>query len=204
MLTKKELGIIELFRNDIFASYTIRKIMKKLDTRSYNWVYNAVMKLNKEGIISICEVGKSSLCSINMDEQRTISYLSILEENNSGINKIPNLGKIKKILPWNTHMLIIAGSYAAGSFTKKSDIDVIVIVGSKEEEKPIMNLLVRKGELMIPPIHPYVFTPIEFLEMLANSEENYGKEIFRKHLIIYGAELYYFILREAISRGFKG
>ena len=55
---------------------------------------------------------------------------------------------------------------------------------------------------MIPKMHPYVFSKKDFLEMLTNKEFNYGKEIAKKHLIVYGAEFYFKILREAIKYGY--
>ncbi|MEM3127287.1 MAG: hypothetical protein QW331_04450 [Candidatus Woesearchaeota archaeon] len=57
---------------------------------------------------------------------------------------------------------------------------------------------------MIPALHSYVFTEEEFLEMLINKEENYGKEIFRKHLILTGTQNFYKIVKEAKLHGFSG
>jgi len=56
---------------------------------------------------------------------------------------------------------------------------------------------------MIPEVHPYVFTEDEFIKMLTEDGENYGKEIAKKHLIVAGAEPYYRILRKAIKNGYK-
>ena len=208
MLTEKELRVVELFKKDVFASYTIREIMKKVKTKSYNWTYTTVKKLKKENIISTEEKGKSTICSINLKEQKTIAYLSLLEETNSRIRKIPNLEKIKKLLPFDFHFFLITGSYANGSYTAKSDLDIVVVIGENQDKRRektfLLNKLSNEGDLMIPKLHPYVFTVLEFLEMMTNKEENYGKEIARKHIIVSGAEFYYNILREAISRGFRG
>ena len=204
MLTEKELRIIELYRKNIFASYTIREIMKKINTKSYNWIHNAVKKLKIENILKCEEKGKRILCSINLEEQKTLIYLSLIEETNPLIKKIPNLKKITEFMPLDFHILLISGSYADGSFTEKSDIDVVVIINKKEDRKFLLNKLSNEGDLMIPKLHPYVFTREEFLEMLTNKEENYGKETAKKHIIIAGAELFYTILREAIENGFRG
>jgi hypothetical protein len=60
------------------------------------------------------------------------------------------------------------------------------------------------NKLMVPRPHPLVFRKPEFMEMLLNKEANYGKMLFRKHLIAFGAENYYLIIREAIEHGFRG
>ena len=71
-------------------------------------------------------------------------------------------------------------------------------------ELTLMILIDAQLNLMLPPLHPFVFTNKEFLEMLAEKEENYGKEIFRKHIVITGAEFYFKLVKEAIDHGFKG
>jgi len=203
MLTKKELQIIELFRKNIFSDFTILEIMKRLGTKSYSWTYNSIKKLQKEDIILIERKGQSQLCRINLHNQKTIVYLGLLEELNALEKNIPNFKKISELMPLDFHILIITGSYVDKKFNKESDLDVVVIIDSENEKKWILNKLKNEGDLMIPQLHPYVFTRKEFLEMLTNKEENYGKEIDKKHLILGGAELFFKILREAISYGYK-
>ena len=203
MLTKKELQIVDLFIKDILASFTIREIMKKLGTKSYNWTYNAIKNIQREKMITLIKKGQSQLCSLNLEEQKTIAYLSFLEEINSLNKKIPNLSKILNLMNLDVNALIIAGSYADNTFTEKSDLDIVVIIDKKEEKKWILNKLSNEGELMIPKLHNYAFTKDEFLEMLKNKEVNYGKEIVKKHLIVFGAGLYFKILREAVKYGYK-
>lgn len=202
MLTKKELKIIDLFRSNVLASFTIREIMKKLDNNSYNWTHTAIKTLEKENIIILNKKGSSQLCTINLNEQKVISYLSLLEETNPLNKKIPNIDKIINLTNLDTHILIIAGSYVNNTFTKDSDLDIVIIIDKKEEKKWVLNKLSNEGDLLIPKLHPYVFTKDEFLEMLKNKETNYGKEIVKKHLIIFGAELYFRILKEAIKYGY--
>tara|TARA_B100001971_G_C17898257_1_gene386633 strand:- start:125 stop:655 length:531 start_codon:yes stop_codon:yes gene_type:complete len=176
--------------------------MKKINTKSYNWIFNVVKKLEKERILLLEKKGQSQICRINLGEKKTVIYFSLLEELNSLSKKIPNLEKIRDLIE-DFHILMITGSYVDGSYTKKSDMDVVVVI-DKEEKKWLLNKLINKGELMIPKLHVYVFTREEFLEMLINKEENYGKEIERKHLIVSGPEFYFNILKEAIDNGYKG
>ena len=203
MLTKKELEILNLFRKNIFSNFTIREIMKKIKTGSYNWTFNAVKKLEKENLIILEKKGNSQLCSINLNEQKTTTYLSFLEELNALDGKIPNMRKLLGLMPNEFYILIIAGSYADESHTKKSDLDIVVIINKKDNKKFLLNELLSEGELMIPRVHPYVFTREEFLEMLTHKQENYWKEIEKKHLIVSGAESYFKILRQAIENGYK-
>lgn len=201
-MTKKEMKILEIFKGNLFSKYTIREMMKALNTRSYNWTYTAIIKLKKENILKLERKGKSEICSINLDEQKTIAYLAFLEAVRP--KNIPHEKKIIGFMPSDFHILIVAGSYANNTQTKESDLDLVAIIDKREERMQVLNKLQREGELMLPPLHPFVFTNKEFLEMLAEKEENYGKEIFRKHIVITGAEFYFKLVKEAIDHGFKG
>ncbi len=203
MFTAKELRIVDLFRRNPFAVHTIREVMRRLRTNSYSWTHSVVRKLAKERILLLEKKGQCQLCTINFNEQKTLAYFALLEELSAQSKKIPNLGKILSLMPPEFHILMIAGSYADGTFRDDSDLDVVVVIESKEERKWLLNELVSAGDLMTPQLHPYVFMREEFLEMLTNREANYGKEIEKKHLVVSGAESYFLLLKEAVRDGYR-
>lgn len=205
ILTKEELKVVELFRNNLFNEYTIREVMRKIRKKSYNWVLNAINRLNKIGIVHVHVKGKSRICSINLDNQLTLAYLSFLEKSKITDNlPIKNISELMNSVPVAYFSFIIAGSYAEGKATKKSDLDVVVIVENKDDAKKVFAVLKNKGDLMIPKAHIFVFSKEEFLQMLLEKDANYGKEVYKNRVIIFGAENYYLILKEAIDNGFKG
>lgn len=206
MLTEEELKIIGLFRKNIFNSYTIREIMKRISKASYSWVFNAVKKINKLGILTLERKGKSLICRINLDNSFTLIYLSFLEELKANLKKVPliNIKKLIDSIPLSYFTFIVSGSYAKGKATKESDLDIVVLIEDNENIKKILTILKNKSEFMAPPIHPYIFTKTEFIKMLLSKEENYGKFIYRNRLIFFGAQNYYLILKEAIENGFRG
>jgi len=206
MLTKEEIKIMDLFRKDLLKGYTIREIMKKISKRSYHWTFDVIKKMSRMGIINIQKKGYYNICSINFDNTLTLAYLSFLDEIEANSRKLPkdDISKLINSIPLSYFTFMVAGSYAAGKATKKSDLDVVVLVEDGTETKKILAILKNKGELMIPEVHPYVFTKTEFLKMLLNDEENYGKFVFKNRVILFGAENYYLIIREAIKNGFRG
>jgi predicted nucleotidyltransferase len=133
-------------------------------------------------------------------------YLSLIEEFALRRKKLPtqNIAELIGSIPLSYFTFIVAGSFAQGKATKKSDLDIVVIVEDGINTSKILAILKNKGELMIPEAHPYVFTKSEFLQMLMSHEENYGKMVYRNRLIAFGAHNYYLIIREAIKNGFKG
>jgi predicted nucleotidyltransferase len=206
MLTKEELKIIELFKKNLLKSYTIREIQKAIAKQSYNWVFKAVKKLELSKIIEIRMKGHSSLCSLDINDNLALIYLSLIEEFALRRKKLPtqNIAELIGSIPLSYFTFIVAGSFAQGKATKKSDLDIVVIVEDGINTSKILAILKNKGELMIPEAHPYVFTKSEFLQMLMSHEENYGKMVYRNRLIAFGAHNYYLIIREAIKNGFKG
>ncbi len=205
MLTKEEIKIIKIFESGLCRDYTIRGLMKKISKNSYTWTYKAVKKLAKLEIINTKEEGKSKMCSINLNNNLTLIYLSLLEESRIHTKKLPqrNIYELLRSIPLSYFTFIVAGSYASGNATKKSDLDIVVLVENGTDTKKLLAILKNKGELMIPEAHPYVFTKSEFLQMLLSEEENYGKFIVKNKLIIFGAENYYLIIKEAIKNGFR-
>lgn len=206
MITKEDIKIVELFRKDLLKEYTILEIKNVIKKNSYNWVFEAVKKLEKLKIIQIKKKGHSNICSLNLDNNITLTYLALLEEFAVKSKRLPteNISELIDAVPLKYFTFIIAGSFAAGTQTKKSDLDVVVIVEDGINTNKILAILKNKGELMIPEAHPYVFTRSEFLQMILNNEENYGKMVYKKRLIIFGAENYYLIIKEAFKNGFNG
>lgn len=202
MLTKNEIGIIDVFRKDIFGKYTIRELMKKSGRKTYTWIFNTTKKLAKLGIINIETKGKSKICSINLYSPLSVLYLSLLDKTEAVSRKIPNLDELINEMPTNFFIFLIGGSYAEGKQKPKSDLDVCVIVDNSINTKKIQNML--ENRIMVPRIHPFVFRKSEFIDMLLSRESNYGKMLFRKHLIAFGSQNYYFMIRGAIEHGFRG
>jgi len=206
MLTKEELKIMDFFREDLFRKYSIREIMRELSKKSYSGVFNIIKKLEKLAIIQIEERGHANICSLNLNNSKTLNYLSLIEQLNAiSAKHLPqkNIKELVSAIKTPFFIFLITGSYANRKHTAKSDLDIVVIIDDSTDKRGLKATL-RKGELMIPNVHPYVFTVSEFLEMLTNKEENYGKEIARNKMVIYGAHAYYRILKEAIEYGYKG
>lgn len=202
MLTEKEAEIVNVFRNDLFRSYTIRELMKVTGRKTYTWTFNATKKLAGLEIIKMEAKGKSMICSINLHSPLAISYLSLLDETEAFARKIPRIEELINEMPAPFFTFMVGGSYAEGSQTPKSDLDICIIVDDAAGTQNIQRMLENK--IMVPRLHPFVFKKSEFAGMLLSKEANYGKMLFKKRLIAFGAANYYLMIREAIENGFRG
>lgn len=203
MLKKNQIEVIDLFRKSPFLECSILQIKKKMMSKSYQRVYDAVKELEKNKILKVKKVGNTKLVSLSLNSL-SIPKISFLDEDGPENKKLPNYEKIISLKELSKYLAIITGSYSKKEATKNSDLDLAVIIPDNENPLEIQKLLENLMLLFYPQVHLYVFKNKDFIEMLLSKEENYGKEIFRNHLILKNAYIYYEILKEAIENGFKG
>ena len=202
MESKNQKEILNLFRKNVFLKASIRELSKRLNKKSYQRVYDAVKELERRRILELERVGKSDIVSLELNHQ-SVLHLSYLDEIES-MGKIPSYEKLAGLKEISNYLLIVTGSYAKGNFTKKSDLDLVIVIPDNQKAIDVQRRVENLTLAFYPKVHLYVFNNKDFLEMLLDKKENYGKEIYRNHLILRNAHTYYEILREARERGFKG
>jgi len=200
-LNKNELKVLNLFRKEIFLKVSIREVMKRIKSKSYQRVYEAVQSLEKKQMLSSEKVGNTNLVYLKMSRNTFLNLAFIDEQENE---TIPNAQKIIALKEITDYLIIAGGSYAKGNANKKSDLDLVVIIPDKEDIVHIQKLVENLTMLFVPEIHLYVFKKKDFVDMLTEKKENYGKEIFKSHIILKNAQTYYELINEAIENGFKG
>ncbi len=207
MIYEEELKIIDLFRTNVFAEITLNEVMKRLGKRSYNWTYKAIERLSSLKVLNTKKTGRTLICNYNIENPTAISYLAYVE-NIKSQERVPEelSSKVIKSLTRLTPFFVfsIGGSYAEGRARKDSDVDLVVIVEDEKIKKKIAAYLKDAIQLITNSIDEHIFTKEEFKKMLINQEENFGKELARKHVIVYGADSYYSMILEAHQNGFQG
>lgn len=152
----------------------------------YKNVYNSVKKLEKDGLISLEKFGNAFNCVLN---QKIHPILFEAEyERRKGLLKDKNIYILyKKLNSLNFSFIsLIFGSYAKGTSSKSSDIDLMVI-GEKNQEKEIGRVI----SLLPLKIHFIFLTFEEFLSMERSKEFTVVSEVIKKNIILIGIEDYY-------------
>jgi predicted nucleotidyltransferase len=198
---KNEMKILDLFRKNLFLKASIHEIMKKIYSKSYQRIYDAITNLIKKNILKSEKIGNLRLISLKLTRESNIalSYLDDFENKN-----IPNYSKIIEIKEISDNIILVTGSYAKGTATKKSDLDLVVIVPNEMDIVKIQKKIENETMLYVPEMHIYVFRKKDFVEMLVEKKENYGKEIFKNNILLKNSQLYYELIKEAFENGFKG
>ncbi|MGE0792849.1 MAG: nucleotidyltransferase domain-containing protein [Candidatus Woesearchaeota archaeon] len=200
-ITKNETKIINLFRKNIFLETNIRSMMFMLNSNSYQRIYEATQSLIKKNILMTKKIGNTNSVKLNFSRESIIN-LSYLDEMSS-INLL-NYNELINIKEITNYVVLVTGSYANNTQTKKSDMDLVIIVPDDKDVVSIQRYVETKTMLLIPKIHLFVLRKKDFLEMLTEKTVNYAKEIVNNKLLLKNAQLFYELLKEAIENGYKG
>jgi predicted nucleotidyltransferase/predicted transcriptional regulator len=188
--TKNKILLFFLSRKK--EQFTIRSISKNIAV-DYKTVYLVIQDLIKANLIIAKKIGQTILCSLNHrnfnQEIFTAEYLRrkiILKNKNLAVlhNDIASMRKPFLIL-------LLFGSHASGKATKKSDIDLMLIVNDEETRNSVRNKL----KLLPLNIHLLDFTTDEYLSMIKTTDFNVGQEAFYNNVILHGIENFYNLIQ---------
>ena len=186
---KLELKIIDLLARNRERKFTIREIALSLK-EYYSFVHRIVNALANQGVIQKEKAGKAYLCSLNAQNEKARALLALSEIERKG-EWYASHKELKLILedfvisiPSGVHSIILFGSYAKGSATKESDIDILLITESKSGiDKVIRDIYAKYGK----EIHTIIMTEEDFKKQ---KEKALIKEIIKDHYILLGAEIF--------------
>lgn len=190
-MVRLELKVIDLMSKNLEKKFTINETAKALN-ETYSFVNRIVNRLIKDKVIIKEKVGKAFLCSLNLENDKTIALLHLNEvtkkeefyKKNKEIKLILEdfLEKLRLRFKENPLFVILFGSFAKGTATKESDIDILVVCKKKLEITDIIREIHAKyGKEII----PILMTPIEFKKQ---KNKPVIKEIIKYHYILYGFE----------------
>lgn len=205
-MLKNEIDVLIPLIKTPWNKMTFKEIKKATGKKSDSYVYNSIQRFVKKKILKKEKVGNVVQYKLELTKPKARIYTSIIMQYFAWNKKLPfvELNDIISKIPTNFFIFIITGSYANGKQTKTSDIDVVIINDNSFNSKKIYAELKHACDMSIPKIHLYVFKEKEFLQMLINKKQNYGKEIAKNNLILSGANMYYKIVSEAMQHGFNG
>ena len=206
MRQKTLLKIIGLMRKGLDKGLTILKISKQLKI-GYRPAYNHITEMEKEQIIQIEKIGNSKQCKLNLDSPNTRHLLESLDltrkeeiykENPKLKTIIENLiSKLTEKYLSEIHSIILFGSYAKGTATKQSDIDLMFIINNlknKDLRESIDRECASVQYSHNIKVSPLITNIEELKKMLKAKELNVGKEVKEYGISLYGHEMFWRII----------
>lgn len=202
MLTKTQEQILAFLLNKQERQVTIRGLARKLD-KSYTLVYNNLLSLEKNQLIIKNSIPPAQIINLNEFAPAEVFIEIELKRKNIFLKKYPwikiMLDDILTSLKNIFFIILVFGGYAKGDQTANSDLDLLIIVQNKKEIREIENCVNRAYTKVKKGVN---FVDIsDFEEMIKNTNElNIGNEAKKNHIILYGTEPYYQILKKAYQR----
>ena len=193
---KLELKIVDLLLRNKEKDFTIHEISNALK-QYYSLVHRTVEKLSKDNIIVRKKTGKAYVCSLNLENEKThvLLTLSEIERKEEFYSKNRELkliledlvNSLKETFRAKLYSIVLFGSYAKGTASKDSDIDILILAKNKAPIfRKIKDLYAKYGR----EINVIILTPKELEQQ---KQKEFVKEIIKNHYILYGSEK--FILR---------
>jgi predicted nucleotidyltransferase len=192
-----EIDVLKLLTSELTRDFTILNISERIG-RTPRLTYAAEKKLSKRGLVTVQAKANLKLCRINLRHTQTIAFIESLRWNDfaekaSQIDLLVSDIVSKSELPFFS--LVVFGSYAKGTVTKRSDLDLLLVTPDRKFESTV-EIAVKSAEaLSNVPVHEIITTYSEFSDMLAERKINVAKEVIQDRLVAYGAEPLYALLR---------
>ncbi|HIH39078.1 nucleotidyltransferase domain-containing protein [Candidatus Woesearchaeota archaeon] len=188
-MANEKLGILQLLIENKEEKWSIRQI--SLQRRiNYKSAYQAVKKLEKEGVVNLEKMGNVTLCSFNSKCNST-TFAAEEGRRNEAIRdkKVSAVFSSLDDIP-ELYIALLFGSQVKGTAARSSDIDLLII--SEQVQK-------IQEELSVLPlqIHITALTLKEFISMLKSKERTIVSEAVKKNIILVGIEDYYRVLGNA-------
>jgi len=188
-MTNEAHNILRILIENPDEKYSIRKL-SKLRKINYKSAYQAVMKLEKEGVVHLERLGNTINCSF--PKKLNPSVFAVEYERRGEIMKDSNLRIMCqnfKDIPYQ-FVLLLFGSQAKKTATRHSDIDLLAIT---EHEKEIE----RAASVLPLNIHLTALSNKQFTSMVKSRELTVVSEAMKKNIILIGIEDYYRVLENA-------
>ncbi len=181
------LRVLKLFIDNKDKTFTIKKAAEHLKI-NYKIVYEEIMKLQEEHLITVIKQGNANVCSFAYRYSSKVVEVEQVRKQKLCKNKDIQL-IYKRISEVKTpfYCLILFGSFANNTNKKGSDIDLCLITDDQKTNRDV------KALVNITPlnIHLQEFSSEEFRSMLKSKEFNVGNEIVKNNIVFHGLEQFF-------------
>ncbi len=197
MLTKNQTKIMQVFTSHITEQYSMREIAKILQKDS-SQTRRAIKPLIEKQFLTVTQ--KKHLILNYQKNHQQLAYIEHLRSKEF-LNKPKNkeltmfTKEVKEKFPEDFFIFLLFGSTITAK--KPRDIDILFITDDIEKVNTTEKILYNISRNYEQKIDINVISPESVYEMLAKREElNIMNELLNKHLIIYGAETFYRLIKK--------
>lgn len=201
MLTKTQLKILAYLIDHKEKLIGIRELAKEISV-VYYLVQRNIQQLNNMKVINLQKAGKTLVIRLNEDDEAEHLVEAENYKKKEFFLKFPELKVIlNKIIRENSYsffIILVFGSYAKINIKlrKDSDLDLLIIVPDEKYEERIEKTISSVSRISPVKIHGTIVSEESFISILKKKELNVATEAKNNHVIIYGGENYYKLLKD--------
>ncbi len=196
-ITKSTAKVLQVFIGHITESFTLREVARMLRMH-VSLAHRAIKPLIETNIV---EQDKHKNLSLNYKiHHETLAFVEYLKR-----DELLNKGRYKELklfaeeviskIKEDNFVLLVFGS--AVESEKPRDIDILLIVDNTDKIEFHEKFLHNIASNYTLPFEERVISFESVYEMLAKRDEmNVMNEILNKHIILYGAELFYHLIQK--------
>ena len=183
-----ELKIVGLLAGHAEKKFTINEIAKSLGEH-YSLVHRTVNRLAEDNVVVKTKVGKSHLCMLNLENEKT-SVLMELNEISKRENFYSEKKELKLILgdfvksieSKDIATIVLFGSYAKGTETEGSDIDILLIGrGDAGVDRITKEMYAKYGKEISPVV-------MKWEDFKKQRDKPVIKELTKNHYVLHGVK----------------
>jgi|SRR3989338_1490066 len=195
MLTKTQIEIMKVFVSKINEKFSIKQI-SEIIKKAYPLVHRSIKSLLNDGILI---KDSKELISLNYrGDSQHIAYVESLRKNKILKNKTISLfikDTLNKI-NLDFFVFLIFGSSVESKDPR--DVDILLIIQEKEKINEVEKIVANIASNFSKKFDIHIISAESAYEMLNKRDSsNILNETLNKHILLFGAENYYRILKNA-------
>ncbi len=196
MLTACEQKIMEVVLTQPFKAHSIKHISELIKS-SYALTHESIKSLLNKKILKAKKLGNALACQLNLSaDPQSLAISSLIHSQNFLSNAAYSfvIDDIKNKLDDLIYIMILFGSHAKGTATKKSDIDLLFVVQNEQDIEKTRKKIKTALSLTNIKVEFEVITT-EWLTKMFEERHSVGREALEASIILHGAEQYYNLVK---------
>jgi len=196
-LSKTSVEILAYLSSKLREGFTIRQIAGGIG-QDYRITYVMTMRLARQGYVVAEKRRPVTQCRLNLKgNSALLAYIEAIRASRFLAKRRDIkvlVGNIIQRITSPFFTLIVFGSHVKGTASKRSDLDVLVVIPRKEIEGNVASAIGSVARITPMGIHDVILTSGEFSQLLEEKGPNVGWEALDNRIVPYGAEPLFKIL----------
>jgi len=200
-LSKTSVEILAYLSSKPREAFTIRQIAGGIG-KDYRITYVMTMRLARQGYVVAEKHRPVTHCKLNLKgSSALLAYIEgirasrfLAKRRDIGVL----VGDIVQRMTSPFFTLIVFGSHVKGTASKRSDLDVLVVIPKREMENDVISAIGSVARITPMGIHEVILTSDEFSQLLREKKPNVGWEALNDRVVPYGAEPLFKIMEDVM------